>query len=141
MIIESAQILSTAHFILDGHQVGYKPTHKNHPCCVWVRASSSNYDWMMAHFVALCGEYTHRGGKIHKTEGLVPVLSSRPRMIVDTDMTVMAMCMPDECKASPSVYENYRIYLNKKFSDWASRTEKRPIIAKWTARTKPLWIN
>ena len=44
MILESAQILSTAHRVLDGDEhadnVGmYKMTHKNHPSTIWVRAN------------------------------------------------------------------------------------------------------
>ena len=37
MILEYAQLMSTAHVELDGSQVAYKPTHKNRPCAVWVR--------------------------------------------------------------------------------------------------------
>ena len=33
MILETAQLLSTAHVELDGEQVAYKATHKNHPSC------------------------------------------------------------------------------------------------------------
>ena len=41
MILETAQMLSTAHLELDGKQVAYKATHKNHPSTVWVRSSAS----------------------------------------------------------------------------------------------------
>ena len=34
MILETAQLLSTAHVELDGDQVAYKATHKNHPSAV-----------------------------------------------------------------------------------------------------------
>jgi len=40
MIIEASQLLSTVHFELDGIQVGYKPTHRNHPSAVWTRSTS-----------------------------------------------------------------------------------------------------
>jgi hypothetical protein len=64
MILESAQLLSTAHRVIDGTQtielvngrkrkrwsldnpaldsVLYKATHVNHPSSVWVRQSSEN---------------------------------------------------------------------------------------------------
>jgi len=78
MIIEYAQLLSTAHFVLDGQQVGYKPTHKNHPCAVWVRQSTGNYDWLFDLFECLCREYTLRYGKHHKTSELLTVLWRTP---------------------------------------------------------------
>jgi len=58
MILEVAQMLSTAHFVLDGVQVGYKPTHKNHPCSVFVRSTSENYKWRMSIY-KLCYLNTH----------------------------------------------------------------------------------
>ena len=49
MILESAQMLSTAHRVLDGDTyadlVGlYKIAHKNHPSSVWVRSSDKIID-------------------------------------------------------------------------------------------------
>ena len=57
MILETAQLLSTAHHELDGASVAYKPTHKNHPSAVWVRSSSDHYRWTVAHLEALGSEY------------------------------------------------------------------------------------
>ena len=48
MIIETAQMLSTAHDYLETGISGlYKPTHKNHPCSIWVRQSRENYLWTL----------------------------------------------------------------------------------------------
>ena len=67
MILESAQMLSTAHRVLDknDNELLYKEAHKNHPSTKWVRESHLNYQWLYAHFVALGEEYTARYGKIH----------------------------------------------------------------------------
>ena len=51
MILESAQLLSTAHLLIDGDELAderglYKATHKNHPSSKWVRDSSENYEWL-----------------------------------------------------------------------------------------------
>ena len=51
MILESAQLLSTAHRLLDGNKLAderglYKATHINHPSSIWVRKSSENYYWL-----------------------------------------------------------------------------------------------
>jgi hypothetical protein len=38
MILESAQLLCSAHIMLDSEiDVPYKLTHKNHPSAIWVR--------------------------------------------------------------------------------------------------------
>lgn len=89
MIVESAQMLSTVHRMLDGVQtrkpsksgktmskywtlpderedIFYKAVHMHHPCTVWTAESNNNYNWHYVHFVALCDEYTYRYGKIDR---------------------------------------------------------------------------
>ena len=97
MILEAAQLLSTAHRILDGKAIIeertlasgkvrnhtnyefpsvndkrntllYKATHINHPCAIWVRTNQNNYAWAWQYLKEHCDEYTHRYGKIHKVE-------------------------------------------------------------------------
>jgi hypothetical protein len=68
MILESAQMLSTAHRVLDGDEYAnkmglYKLAHKNHPSTIWVRTSSENYRWLFNHYDALMQEYTYRYDK------------------------------------------------------------------------------
>jgi hypothetical protein len=101
MIIEYAQLLSTAHRFLDGDAIVglspsgrkrttyvlnsaldsilYSATHINHPSAVWVRQSDANYAWLYRLFGALMDEYTHRYGKIHSCERLSQALSYRPK--------------------------------------------------------------
>lgn len=90
MVLESAQLLCTAHRVLDGvhgyklsannrrlqqwtmtdptmEEVLYKATHFNHPSGVWARESVENYKWLYEHFKALSAEYTKRFGKSHLT--------------------------------------------------------------------------
>ena len=82
MILESAQILSTAHRVLDGDDYAdryglYKIAHKNHPSTIWARSGGLNYLWLYDHMRGLMQEYTYRYGKIHATERLNMGLSSR----------------------------------------------------------------
>ena len=56
MILETAQLLSTAHNELDGGQIAYKTTHKNHPSAVWARKSLDNYLWLYRHLEGLGSE-------------------------------------------------------------------------------------
>lgn len=71
MILETAQMLSTAHRELGSkisEELLYKKTHVNHPSAVWLRKSWPNYRWAVAHFEALCDEYTFRYKKVHLSD-------------------------------------------------------------------------
>ena len=140
MILEVAQMLSTAHFVLDGVQVGYKPTHKNHPCSIWIRETSENYKWAYDHLKALCDEYTFRTGKVHKTSELLKSLAKQPCKIVCGARTPFAMAMPDPFKKL-GVFDQtkaYKAYLNEKFKEWACR--EKPMRVEWHNRAKPDWV-
>lgn len=131
MILELAQLLSTAHHILtpSPHPSLYAACYVNHPCGKWVRASVWNYRWTYELFKELCKEYTYRYGKIHATESkLLHVLAPPPTYIPGVDMTPPAQAMPDDCKDGNAVVA-YRNYYN---------THKRSI-ATWTRRQVPTW--
>lgn len=81
MIVESAQMLSTAWWKLDSGCPGpivYKPTHENHPCTKWVMESDGNYLWLGRHALEMCKEYSRRYTKIHKTQALINCLWTNP---------------------------------------------------------------
>ena len=121
MILETAQLLSTAHVELDGEQVAYKSTHKNHPSAVWARESVENYQWLYRHLEALGSEYKQRYGRVHKTiQTHSQALSRAPRGISRVGFTDPPQCMPDECKNSDAVVA-YQTYYNHKADDWGSR--------------------
>lgn len=146
MILETAQLLSTAHRVLDGVQyidqsTGrkikrwkmndefmedrlYKATHINHPSNIWARESSENYEWLYQLFVCLCYEYTHRYGKVHATcKKLAVVLGQVPRNIKNGPMTKMPQAMPEDYRTSDSVqaYRNYYIGAKKNQSKYTNR--------------------
>jgi hypothetical protein len=155
MILESAQLLSTAHRYLDGREVEgktktgrkarrwvlndaresviYSATHINHPSAAWCRESVENYNWLVEHFFALGSEYTHRYGKVHKcfTTDLAYMLQSPPHSLKEYDWTEMPSCMDKQYIISGNPLTNYRNYyiLGK------SRMHK------WTNRNQPEWIN
>ena len=113
MILESAQLLCTAHLISDGPDadVPYKATHKNHPSAIWARESVSNYIWLYDHMIALGNEYTRRYGKKHltilKCSG---ALCKAPNNITKVDLTPMPQCMPDQYKVPGNSVEAYWNY-------------------------------
>lgn len=134
MILETAQLLSTAHHILDTNsnitQYIYKKTHYNHPCAVWVRENSANYLWALDLLKELLLEYEHRYNKIHLTKTLLPYLSNPPINIKPSStITSFAQAMPDTYKKQDSVAAYRTYYL------W----EKRDLF-NWTKREMPEWI-
>ena len=134
MILESAQMLSTAHRILDGDEYAdkhklYKATHKNHPSTVWTRASSGNYNWHFDLFKAMLGEYTFRYGKLHKCMDLFRSLENWPTNIPRKEFTSPPQCMPEEYKCEDTV-QAYRNYYKGEKSGFA----------KWKAREVPTWF-
>ena len=129
MILESAQMLCTAHHLLCPEQsdnIPYKIAHKNHPSTIWVRQSASHYLWLYYHMLALGDEYTKRYGKTHLTiTKCKDVLAKYPGGIFHVGFTEPPQCMPDEYKVegdSLSAYWNY--YEQEKYTV-ASKKEKQ----------------
>ena len=130
MILEYAQILSTAHRIIDNipysnDDILYKKTHYNHPSMLWARNSSHHYEWLYKLFISCCDEYTKRYGKVHKTDAkLRQILKFKPNNIIDNGWIDPPLCMPDYCKKSNAI-ESYRNYYNKEkqsFAEWKFNT-------------------
>lgn len=130
MILESAQMLSTAHREC-GTSVPltllYKSTHKNHPSSVWVRKSVHHYFWLYSHFCSLCDLYTSNTGKVHKTDTkLREVLAIHPS-VLPLPFRLPPMCMPDEFK-SDNVCKSYQTYLTNKYQEWQTRDKPLKVI-------------
>ena len=101
MILEYAQLLSTAHRVLDGDDANpnlYKIAHKNHPSTIWTRSSKQHYKWLFRWFRKLNIEYGIRYGKVHKSwEKLNGILKFPPKSIKDNGWVAPPQCMPDYC--------------------------------------------
>jgi len=133
MILECAQLLSSAHHVLESpiaDQV-YKKTHMNHPSAVWVRESETHYQYVYQLMLALGEEYTNRYGKTHLTiTKMKDVLRKLPPKIPLAGWHVPPQCMPDECKHKDTVVA-YMAYYNYKADEWASRNSPM----KWYGET------
>lgn len=153
MILETTQLLSTAHRVLDGivetglsktgrkktiyrltdsrDSVLYGATHIHHPSAVWVRQSDKNYVWLQNLLEALCLEYTYRYGKIHKVQsiGLTGALQKLPNNIPLQSFTQPTPAMPDDCKILNDSIASYRNYYIK----------NKTHLAKWKNRSIPAW--
>lgn len=151
MIVESGQMLSTAHRLLDGRPVTelsrngrrltvwrlddpymettlYKSVHPKHPSTLWTCESISNYIWHYSHFLALCDEYEYRYEKIHSTRTkLEEALSRLPQNIPQKrELTPFKLAMKSnpECMKEDAI-ESYRLFYmtkQKRFKmDWKKR--------------------
>lgn len=137
MILESAQLLYCAHWVLSPPisvpDFAYKKTHANHPCSVWVRESIENYEWLCTLAMALCEEYTHRYGKIHKTQSHIEWLLCCPPCTIPTiPRTPVRLAMPDEFKHTCPV-DSYRIFYRE------SKLKQRKIVS-YTKREWPEFL-
>ena len=133
MVIEYAQLLSTAHRVLDGDERAdslglYKTAMKNHPCTIWARETSDNYMWLYEHFYALCSEYTTRYGREHLSfTKLNDKLCNLPLHIPISHKTTMPQAMPDEYKCQDPI-KAYRDYVvsEKHYAKWNKIPERQP---------------
>ena len=116
MILESAQMLCTAHHHYDnGDNVPYKIAHYNHPSTIWCRQNKNNYRWLYNHMIALGEEYTVRYGKTHLTitKCLEPLACYPPGMPWGK-FTQPPQCMPDEYKRESAIHAYWLYYVHDK---------------------------
>ena len=152
MILEYAQLLSTAHRVLDGtivtghsatgrkktsyvlhderDSVLYSATHINHPSAVWVRQNQQNYFWLFGLFQELMAEYTYRYGKVHATSRLYDALYHYPKNIPLGIFTEPTPAMPDEYKVAGDSIQSYHNYYNG---------DKKRMFS-WKKRETPSWV-
>jgi len=158
MILEYAQLLSTAHRVLDGipsvglsasgrkktsyvlmdqrESILYSATHINHPSAIWCRKGIVQYRWLHNLLIELCKEYTHRYGKYHKVErdGLLWALEKPPKNIhTDVWWSEPTPAMPDHYKVagdSISSYKNYYLGDKTRMFSWKNRNQPS-----WTLNT------
>jgi len=155
MCIEYAQLMSTAHRVIDGklwygrtingrkiaryfhsdpemNSILYKASHINHPSAIWVRKSENNYNWLYNMWTALAEEYTHRYGRVHESfTKLEYHLLLPPDNIPKAGWTQPppAMKAYPQCIVEGDSITSYRNYYWEAKSDFAS----------WTKRDKPIW--
>ena len=125
MILESAQMLCAAHYVLGSSiDIPYKLAHKNHPCTIWVRENSLHYDWLYEHFVALSREYRKRYGKTHLSITKCKDLVYLPPGIPTVMFNQPPQCMPDEYKNECSIQAYWNYYIGEKHVVANIKTEK-----------------
>ncbi len=119
MIVETAQMLCTVARN-NGHEVPYRSTHKNHPCTLWAGESRDNWIWLITHGLALCGEYTKRYGKVHKSVTVIDHCARLNMSFDKTEQTPFRLAMPPQYKQTCPV-KSYRSYYKgekSRFAKW-----------------------
>ncbi len=161
MPIEYAQLMSTAHRLLDGEMyigktaigrnikrwrlhderedILYKASHINHPSAIWVRESIENYFEMYKLYMAVLAEFTNRYGKVHGSSKPSIALIRPPSNIPMVKGTQLPQCMPEICKVKNNpilAYRNYYIVEKNSFASWKNRE-----IPEWfqTKDIMPTW--
>ena len=157
MILEYAQLLSTAHRVIDGtpsvvlsdkgrrktvyalpddrDSVLYSATHLNHPSAQWARHSLANYNFLFKLWIELMREYHYRYGKIHASMRLAKHLRFPPTNISTTEgFSAPWRAMPDEYKVDRSdpdyTVKSYRAYY----------LGAKTAMFKWKNRPTPDWV-
>jgi len=155
MIVESAQMISTVHRMLDGKleirksktgrrqkyydhpldDILYKAVHHKHPSTIWTSESVENYKWHYKHFIALCHEYEFRYGKQHASYlKLGEVLRNHPMNISHIPETPFKLAMGSnpECQFPDDPVKSYRLF-------YQTKQDRFKMV--WTKRNKPEWFN
>ena len=156
MIVEYAQLLSTAHRIIDGKESValsksgrkqkvrslpdereegvYKATRINLPSAKWARHNAANYHWLVQLWVARLEEHTYRYDKIHSCDRLVKFLTVTPDNIEVGEFSPPWRAMPDEYKVARDV-EDYTVKSYRAYYIGA-----KSHMFKWKLRSAPEWI-
>lgn len=123
MALESAQMLSSCHHMVDGgtSEDIYALVHVNHPCSVWVRSSYSNYMWLYIHYKALLEEYSRRYNKQHASGCIATALEKPPSGLQDLGRTPFANCARNKSLGIDytdyhDVHQAYIDYLDERWS-------------------------
>lgn len=158
MTLESAQMLSTAHRVLDGtpemrpSKSGkrmvkywkiydwredhlYNAVHVNHPCTQWIMKTTANYKWLYQHFIALGDEFLYRYGKHHGSDlALRNVVYSTPANLKSGSLTPPALAMKayPECIVEGDPVASYRNFYVVDKSDFAKWDRGRSAPEWWT---------
>ncbi len=151
-ILDAVQMLSMAHTFLDGVATARarsipiieRDSHTSHPCVVWARHRSGNYEWIYSMLVALHDQWELRFNKPHAygpLSGVIERLKAKPMNIVIGPQTDFPICMPVQYKRSSAV-ESYRLYYfgEKAAYDHRDPNDKNSRIGEWSPpSSKPDW--
>jgi hypothetical protein len=165
MILEYAQLLSTAHRVLDGTEkivkkyvhgslparwrktkvwvlndsredVLYKATHISHPSAVWVRRSYANYIWLHQLLRHLCVEYSYRYNRTHKVEESGLLLN----LHVPPEKLLATRTTTMFSEPTPAMPDEYKVPGDSIASYRNYYVGAKRAMSRWTDRIMPDWF-
>lgn len=120
MIVESCQLLYTCHWsqkeppalIHTAPNGGYRPTHRKHPCALWVSESLDNYRWLVSLTEELITEFHHRypDSREHACTKHIDWLKTVEPPLALNGITMPRCAMPLEFQITDDAMLNYRLY-------------------------------
>lgn len=128
MILESCQMLNMCLITKHNDTIGYKPTHRNHPCTKWVCDNKAHYTWLYHHLGGLLSEYTMRFRKVHKCQQYMLTFAKYAEVLYN-DCLDFVNCTTNH-KHIDDVHLAYILELNLKWSK-----DKNPRKYKTSIRT------
>jgi hypothetical protein len=163
MILESVQMLYTAHWVLCYPELltckspvavsclqktlaappvfltaptsGYRPVHVHHPCTVWVRTTRGNYRWLALLALELCREFRFRYEHEHSCFIHAKWLyENPPSALLGMNQTIAAIAMDPKYRINKNPVCCYRNFYRK------SKVEERGL-GKYTKRHEPHWLS
>lgn len=150
MLLESCQLLCSVFHLQGITEAPYKLTHKNHPCAVWCRESSANFEYLLNFAYELANEYTYRSKikgceKIHKSEECLNWCMEHKDLLSFSkqELTPFAICINNDeypnCIVEKDPITSYRNYHSKYKQGYYRKCKdgKKFIEYKWTGRDVP----
>jgi len=135
MIIESAQILSTAIYLRTRSlsDLLYRPTHKGHPCVRWAYRSRDNFLWLYRHGLSMAVIHRDISGVEHASEKILHEAHKSWHLFSNQGLTEFENCTTykDGYEHVP-IFDKYRLQMIDK---WNSDLRS----PKWTRRQIPDW--
>jgi hypothetical protein len=145
-ILECAQLISNIvyKFFPYRHKGLYKPIHLNHPIQLWLDDDIRHCTWMSTYAAWLNHLYELRTGERHKAYEIflkcyqIIYYGENVSKTNNINVEDFLCLVPEECKISDDVVENYRAYYKYKDKLWLSTRGKGMT---WTYTLKPTWFN
>jgi len=148
MNCEYAQMMSTAHRVIDGKKWTdrtangrkisrwwlenelfdknlYKASHINHPSNIWLRKNPANYQWLYRMWVSTLREYERRYERTHESKKLISLLGNVPEGLANKPYQFSqpppAMKEYPQCIVPGDAVTSYRNYYweaKRSFATW-----------------------
>lgn len=137
IVLEIAQMMSTAVRLKTEVDGIYRITHKNHPTSIWLRNSFENFYWAYDHAHYLVEEFTRRGFKKHKSLEVIRVCSKFVEF-ENYDLTppFLSITPGRQSVDWEDAVSSYRKY----YMEYKSVDKNGKSMLKWTNAKKPEWF-